>query len=444
MGGFRSCAPSDLDRAAEGECEMLITPLRRKVYRSDSEQTAPTRSRLEATGIRHRPRHHVPPCTQPFQPNDPSHGPSDSSPQSADPSPHAVDPSDPSDPTSNDPASQRRDHHATYFLLYTQPPIVRQLLELLGPEWVDAEQVDFDRLRRLPGQFVTRDKKRRRLDVAWIAPYGNGKAHVVCVMEFQSSEDPNMPVRLNEYGSLTMDTLIRDGYMERCDHMPHGLSLVIYNGKEEWKGRGASGMEGPSPGPKGLPVRPYPWLHFCLIDMFRLPADHVGRDTLLWLLGLAETAGTPEAVIEVIERAMKQYPLPVYGELHRALVPWTGEALKRWDVPREILDRITKLEEVKPMIGAAVERARARDRAEAREEGWVEGRAEERIATTAEYVTMVVRRKPGVDEERLSELLDVTNGAAGNGALMNAALDAETFEDFEAAVHRLIKEAGGK
>ena len=66
------------------------------------------------------------------------------------------------------------------------------------------------------------------------------------------------------------------------------------------------------------------------------------------------------------------------------------------------------------------------------------------VAMTAEYVTKVVRRKPGADEERLSELLDVANGTAGNGALMDVALDADTFDDFEAAVHRLIKEAGGK
>ena len=110
------------------------------------------------------------------------------------------------------------------------------------------------------------------------------------------------------------------------------------------------------------------------------------------------------------------------------------------------------------MIGAAVERAQARLMAEAREEGWARGeargwakgeakgrargKAEERAATTAEYVTMVVRRKPGVDEERLADLLDVANGAAGNGALMGVALDAETFDDFEAAVHRLIEDAG--
>ena len=80
------------------------------------------------------------------------------------------------------------------------------------------------------------------------------------------------------------------------------------------------------------------------------------------------------------------------------------------------------------MVFGPVDRAKARIRAE----GVVQGRADS--------VAMVVRRRLDPDEERLSVLLDTTNGAAGRPELMDAALDSETFDEFQAAVERLIAE----
>ena len=377
-------------------------------------------------------------------------GPQSAGPQLAGPQPpvdpppppsDAADPTDPTSPSAHPSASERRDHHATYFRLFSQPQVVRQLLELLSDEWVVSDLVDFDRLRRLPGQFVTAEGGRRRLDIAWMAPYGDDEHHLACVVEFQSSKDPDMPARINEYGHLTTDSLIREGHIERFGRLPHGLGLVIYNGEDEWDIKGSAGVDGPPPGPNGLPSREQSWSPFCLIDICGYAAERPNEDTLLVWLGLAEAAATPAALHRLLAKAEKRHRGPENAELRRALRLWSREKWKKWDesgpIP-EYLDQLTMKEEADLMFGS-VERAKEMVRAEARAEAWTEAKAEGWTEATAEYVAKVARRKPGADEERLSALLDVANGTAGNGALMDAALDNETFDDFEAAVRRLIK-----
>ena len=98
--------------------------------------------------------------------------------------------------------------------------------------------------------------------------------------------------------------------------------------------------------------------------MRQVAAEHPDQEMLLVLVGKAEIEGTFAAVMAAIEKASVSYPLPVYAELHRALILWLDEAATKWGVSRKILDRIRTLEEAKSMIGAAAERAMVRLKAE--------------------------------------------------------------------------------
>ena len=320
----------------------------------------------------------------------------------------------------------RRAHDATYLWIFSEPIVVREMLEIHCKQWVKSELIDYDSLRRLQGQFVTPEGERRTLDIAWTARYG-GDRDLVCIMEFQSTRDPDMLIRLMEYGHRLLVDLFRSKRM-RSDNpaSPHGLAIVIYNGEEDWTPQGSHGIDGPPPGRNGLAARPHPWWSFLFVNIRKLARDQAALDTLVVWLGRAEATRDKKELLELADAVLKRYN--DYADLKHAIMLWICELTRTWvDDPKIKWPEPKRLEDV-AMVFGPVDRAKARIRAEA----LAKGRAED--------VAMVVRRRLAPDERRLAVLLDTTNGAAGRPELMMAALDSDTFDEFEVAVRRLIEE----
>ena len=129
----------------------------------------------------------------------------------------------------SDPANRR---------LFSHPRMAADLIRLLGDPWVD--DLDLDRLERLPTEYVSNDLRTRRADLPWWAPFkpGTGRpagAGVMFHIEFQSSPDAHMAERLLEYVALLPGELRRSGWMAAeggrvVTHVP----LVVYNGRAKW------------------------------------------------------------------------------------------------------------------------------------------------------------------------------------------------------------------
>ena len=84
--------------------------------------------------------------------------------------------------------------------LFSHPRMVADLVRLLGDDWVD--DLDLDRLQRLPTEPVAGDLRARLADMPWWTPFrpGGGRpagAGAMLYIEFQSSPDPQMRVGLN-------------------------------------------------------------------------------------------------------------------------------------------------------------------------------------------------------------------------------------------------------
>ena len=122
--------------------------------------------------------------------------------------------------------------------LFSHPRMVADLIRLLGGDWVD--DLDFDKLERLPTEHVAENLRTRLADMPWWAPFkpGTGRpdgAGVLFHIELQSSPDAHMMGRLLEYVALARQDLHRSGWMaahggREVVHMP----LVVYNGKAKW------------------------------------------------------------------------------------------------------------------------------------------------------------------------------------------------------------------
>ena len=132
-------------------------------------------------------------------------------------------------PLQSDPANKR---------LFSHKSMVAGLVRLLGDDWVD--DLDLDRLERLPAESVSGDLRTRRADLPWWAPFKPGTGHpagagVMFHIEFQSSPDAHMADRLLEYVALLRFDLHRTGWMaaeggRTVAHVP----LVVYNGRARW------------------------------------------------------------------------------------------------------------------------------------------------------------------------------------------------------------------
>ena len=117
--------------------------------------------------------------------------------------------------------------------------MVADLLRLLREPWVDG--LDLARLERLPGEHVADDRRVRRQDMPWRAPFrpaaGLGAGAAVLVhLEFQSRPDPFMAERMLEYAALLRLDLLRAGGPGAMagGMVPAHLPLLVYNGRGAW------------------------------------------------------------------------------------------------------------------------------------------------------------------------------------------------------------------
>jgi predicted transposase/invertase (TIGR01784 family) len=108
---------------------------------------------------------------------------------------------------------------------------VRTLLQsFVKLKWV--ELVDFDHITLEPVTFIDRDFKKKEADLIWKLPLKDGKtAYLYLLLEFQSTIDKSMPLRLlsyivNFYSSKHKE--LKDG------KLPVVFPLVLYNGKPRW------------------------------------------------------------------------------------------------------------------------------------------------------------------------------------------------------------------
>ena len=123
-------------------------------------------------------------------------------------------------------APQRRlAHDSGYKLLYAHTAMVRDLLRGFVPgEWVQA--LDFATLERCSGSYVTDDLRDRADDLIWRVRWGEDWLYVYLLLEFQSTIDPWMAVRIQTYIGLLYQDLIRAEQLSVAGRLPPVLPIA--------------------------------------------------------------------------------------------------------------------------------------------------------------------------------------------------------------------------
>src|SRR5580693_2767000 len=100
------------------------------------------------------------------------------------------------------------DHDALYHRLFSHPGMVAQLLrEFVTEPWLP--DLNLDGMERISAKFHADDGERRDTDVIWRIPIRQGgEAYLLLMLEFQSTPDRWMALRVMVYAGLLWQHII--------------------------------------------------------------------------------------------------------------------------------------------------------------------------------------------------------------------------------------------
>ena len=124
-------------------------------------------------------------------------------------------------------------HDNAYKLLFSHVRMVADLLKgFVNEPWID--ELDFNTLDKVSGSYVSDDLRDRHSDVIWRVQWGPKLLYIYILLEFQSTVDPYMAVRIHTYISLLQQDLIRRKQLSNNGKLSPVLPLVLYNGQRHW------------------------------------------------------------------------------------------------------------------------------------------------------------------------------------------------------------------
>jgi flagellar biosynthesis/type III secretory pathway protein FliH len=278
------------------------------------------------------------------------------------------------------------DHDHSYKLLFSHPEMVADLLRgFVREEWV--QKLDFSSLERVIGSYVADDLREREDDVIWRVSFEGEWLYVYLLIEFQSTIDRFMAVRILVYLGLLYQDLIRIGHVTGERQLPPVLPVVLYNGNRRWNApEEISELIVPVPG--GLD-RYRPQLRYLLVDEGRYADSElaVQRNLAAALFRLEKSRG-PDDVQQVLAALVEWLEAPEQSSLRRAFTVWLKRVFLPGRMPGVALLELNDLQEVRSMLSERViewteqwkqqglEEGRLKGLQEGRQEGLQEGRQE--------------------------------------------------------------------
>ena len=293
-------------------------------------------------------------------------------------------------------------HDAVYKLLFSLPRMVADLLCGFMPGgW--TRTLDFTTLEKLSAEYVGEGLHRRLGDMLWRIRFGGptprGHARELLVMlEFQSSVDRTMPVRVLSYTALVHQERVRRGALREGGALPPVLPIVLYNGERRWTAAVEVG-EAVAPVGGGWLARCQPSQRYVLVDAGALGAQDLPSGNRVSAFIELENAPSGIALLRGLREVFGRFREPEDRGFRKALYEWArhsplthgGETLP----PLRVLEGGDM---------ATLHEARAREW-EARwfERGHMQGQAEGRRALMHR---MAARKFDAETAGRLSVVLD--------------------------------------
>ena len=259
-----------------------------------------------------------------------------------------------------------------YKRLFSRPDMVRDLLEgFAAREWSGA--LDFDSLTSLPADYVSENLQRRHGDLVWKVRFrGDRWLYLMLLLEFQTTVERTMAVRMLAYTALLYQRLIAEGGLSEDGALPPVLPVVIYNGRRPWTA--ASDVSELAASADPVLARYQPSQRYFLLDEGRVAGAGLPRDNLVSALIALETNRDRTRLPGLLGALIGLLRERGDDELKRAFDAWARQVL----LPRRFRgtppESLPRLEEVRTMLEETVREWTADWVAEGREQGLEQGR----------------------------------------------------------------------
>lgn len=312
----------------------------------------------------------------------------------------------------------KADHDTGYKQLFAHPELMRDLLRGFAPfPW--AKDVEVSAFERVNASYVGNNGEHRHDDMVWRLRVGGECTYVYLLLEFQSSCDRWMALRMQVYIGLLYQDLIKQRKFQRRNRLPPVLPIVLYNGKRRWTpSHTLAGLRLPQP--EGLAAF-QPELKYLLIDQRRVRTalDDTERNVVAALFALEQSCSR-QAFIEVLTSLAKWLQAGSTRPLRDSLVHWLSGCLVRkeqesvFSSDEELDMGNLTLDEWTESIVREAERTRMREQAEAKAAGKAEGRELGRQDALRETVQrLLLAQQPQALPPRVAAQID----AAGSQQL---------------------------
>ena len=382
-------------------------------------------------------------------------------------------------------------YDAAWKLLFSYPVMPHDLLaEFVPRAWV--EHLDLSKSTDRSGSLVNNGLLQRHQDVVREVPFRDRTGSVLVALEFQSTVDPTMAVRMLVYTAMHYQGRLRrrespgkqvppdkqdpsseqeppedqsappDQDRPDSRESPHGeasarrppeplpsvLPIVLYHGKAQWTAK--EDMAGLCAAPAENLASYQPAQRYFLLDLDRYSAPlPEGRNLFAILVRLVQSRSLEEeaAVVDVLIEWLHEETAP--EDLVRAFWAWMGYAHvpawrrgMNWPGLRDWREAGTMLRE---SVNEWTTKWREEGRIVGRTEGRTEGRVEGRVEGQAAVICRLAARKFGPETaDRLAGYLAKISDPERLGEVGEWLLECDSGEALLARVARLCETAAAE
>ena len=243
------------------------------------------------------------------------------------------------------------DHDHSYKQLFSNPELVRDLLQgFVHEDWVT--KLDLTTLERVNGSYVSDDLREREDDIIWKVRFGSNWIYVYLLIEFQSTVDKYMALRIMTYLGLLYQDLQKTDNLPPEGKLPPVLPLVLYNGKKRWKS--AKNITELIQNITGDLAKYQPACQYLLLEENQFSTKDLPAHNLVSAIFELEKSQYPEDIREVVKNLVEWLKSPEQTSIRRAFTVWIHRVLLPARLPGQEIPEANDLLEVENMLAERV------------------------------------------------------------------------------------------